>query len=273
MRFVVPALALLLACTPAASPAPTAPTANASPTTKVTAEGKTVEYQDGTTALEGYLARPKDTANHPAVLVFHDWMGVSDDTRRRADQLAELGYVALAADVYGKGVRPQGPEEAGKLAGRFKGDRPSMRARGRAALARLLAEPGVDPAKVAAIGYCFGGTEALELARDGAPLVGVVSFHGGLGSPHPEDGKNIKGRVLVLHGADDPFVKPDEVAAFEDEMRAAHVDWQLVAYGGAVHAFTVRGAGGDPSKGAAYDAKADARSWEAMAAFFGELFR
>lgn len=276
MLLVFPVLvASVAACGAPAAVAPAnAPMTEAAAATHPT-RGETVEYQDGTTVLEGYLAYPTDgvaAAKRPGVLVFHDWMGVSADTKRRADQLAALGYVAFAGDVYGKGVRPASSEEAGKVAGRYKGDRSTMRTRGEAALKRLLADPRVDPAKVAAIGYCFGGTEALELARDGAPLAGVVTFHGGLGSPRPEDGKNIKARVLVLHGADDPFVKPEEVAAFEDEMRQANVDWQLVAYGGAVHAFTIQGAGSDKSKGAAYDAKADARSWDAMNRFFGELF-
>jgi dienelactone hydrolase len=216
-----------------------------------------VEYEQDGTKLEGYMAFPTDggaSAKRPAILVFHDWMGVSDDTKMRADMLAALGYVAFAADVYGKGVRPSGPEEAMKLVMKYKGDRGLMRSRGQAALARLTSDPRVDPTKVVAIGYCFGGTESLELGRTGAALAGIVTFHGGLDTPHPEDGKNIKGRVLVLHGGDDPYVKPAEVQAFEEEMRTAKVDWELVAYGGAVHAFTIKKAGNDPSKGAAYDA-------------------
>ena len=275
MRFSV--LAALLAATiscggpPAPASLGTPAVASAHPI-----RSETVEYQDGTALLEGYLAYPTDgdaSAKRPGILVFHDWMGLGSDSKRRADQLAALGYVAFAGDVYGKGVRPANGDEAGKLAGRYKSDRASMRTRGEAALQRLLADARVDPAKVVAIGYCFGGTEALELARDGASLAGVVTFHGGLSSPHPEDGKKIKARVLVLHGGDDPHVKPDEVLAFEDEMRQAHVDWQLITYGGAVHAFTIQSAGDDPSKGAAYDAKADARSWSEMQRFFAELFR
>jgi len=130
----------------------------------------------------------------------------------------------------------------------------------------------VDPTRLASIGFCFGGTTSLELARDGAPLVGVVSFHGGLATPTPADAKNIKGKVLALHGGDDPYVPAEEVAAFQKEMRDAGVDWQFVAYGGAVHSFTVPAAGNDNSKGAAYNARADARSWEAMKQFFAEVF-
>jgi dienelactone hydrolase len=236
---------------------------------------ETVAYKEGETALEGYLAYPTDAAagaKLPAIVVFHDWMGLGPGTKRRAEELAELGYVAFAADVYGKGVRPETPADAGKLAGKYKEDRPLMRARADAALELVLSTGRVDPSKAVAMGYCFGGTVALELGRSGAPVAGIVTFHGGLATPHPEDAKNIKGRVLALHGADDPYVKPDEVLAFEEEMRQAHVDWQLKAYGGAVHAFAVKEAGSDPSKGAAYNAKADARSWVDFQAFLNELF-
>ncbi len=143
----------------------------------------------------------------------------------------------------------------------------------RAGLDVLTHHELTDPKRIAAIGYCFGGTTVLELARSGADIAGVVSFHGGLGSPAPGDAKNIKAKVLALHGADDRAVPPPEVAAFEDEMRQAGVDWELVAYGGAVHAFTDWNAGNDNSKGAAYNEKADRRSWEAMKQFFSEIFR
>jgi dienelactone hydrolase len=136
-----------------------------------------------------------------------------------------------------------------------------------------LKQPGVDKKRVAAIGYCFGGTTVLELARSGADVAGVVSFHGGLGTPTPEDAKNIKARVLACHGADDPNVPPPEVAGFEKEMRDAKVDWQLIAYGNAVHSFTDKSAGNDNSKGAAYNEKADHRSWQAMKDFFAEIFK
>jgi dienelactone hydrolase len=130
----------------------------------------------------------------------------------------------------------------------------------------------VDGKRLAAIGYCFGGTTVLELARSGAEVRGVVSFHGGLDTPNPGDAKNIKGAVLALHGADDPHVPPRQVAAFEEEMRSAGVDWQMIVYGGAVHGFTNPANGSNPSTGVAYDEKADRRSWEAMRSFFTEIF-
>jgi dienelactone hydrolase len=187
--------------------------------------------------------------------------------------LAKLGYVAFAADIYGKGVRPAAPADAAKTAGIYKNDRALMRSRVRAGLDELKKQRFVDTRRLAAIGFCFGGTSVLELARDGADVNGVVSFHGGLSTPTPQDARNIKGRVLALHGADDPFVKADEVAAFQDEMRKANVDWQLISYGNAVHSFTNFAAGTDNSKGAAYNEKADRRSWQAMKDFFTELFK
>src|SRR5438552_11685480 len=152
----------------------------------------------------------------------------------RARMLAEMGYVAFACDIYGKGVRPASMQEAGAQAGKYKGDRALLRQRVRAGFDTLLKQEGVDAKHVAAVGYCFGGTTVLELARSGADVNGVVSFHGGLDSPTPEDAQHIKGRVLALTGGDDPNVPPAQVAAFEDEMRKARVDWQRVSYGGAV---------------------------------------
>jgi dienelactone hydrolase len=148
-----------------------------------------------------------------------------------------------------------------------------MRARANASLDVLKNHPLTDVKQIAAIGYCFGGTVVLEMARSGAELAGVVSFHGGLSTPNPGDAKNIKGKVLVLHGADDPVTPTDQVIAFQDEMRKAGVDWQMVIYGGAVHAFSNPESGNDPSKGAAYNEKADKRSWEAMKMFFAEIFK
>ena len=236
-------------------------------------ETRTVEYQQGDTRLVGYLAYPKEAKGPlPGVLVVHEWMGLNDYAKRRAEQLAELGYVAFAADIYGDGKIAANAKEAGALAGQYKKDRALLRARTAAGLATLKAQPGVAQDKIAAIGYCFGGTAVLELARSGADLAGVVSFHGGLDTATPQDAKNIRAKVLALHGADDPYVPADQIAAFEQEMRTAGVDWQLIAYGGAVHGFTNPASGSDNSKGVAYNAAADARSWAAMRQFFTELF-
>ena len=233
-----------------------------------------VEYKQGDTTCQGYLAWDDSAAGkRPGIVLVHDWMGVGDYVERRAREVAALGYVVLAADIYGKGVRPKDAREAGQLAGKYKGDLPLLRARGRAALDTLVKNPRVDAAKLFAMGYCFGGTAALELARSGAPLVGVVTFHGGLATKDPADAKNIKGSVLVLHGFDDPFVPPAEVAAFQKEMNDAHVDWEMVLYSHAVHSFTRPDSGNDNSKGAAYNEKADKRSWEAMKAFLAERSR
>ena len=163
-------------------------------------------------------------------------------------------------------------EEAAKVSGMYKSDRSLMRARAQAGLDYLKGQAMVDPSKIAAMGYCFGGTAVLELARSGADLKGVVSFHGGLDSPNPADGKNIKAKVLVLRGADDPFVSKENIAAFKKEMADAKVDFHEEVYPGAVHSFTVPDAGNDPSKGMAYNADADKKSWEAMKDFFKKIF-
>lgn len=235
---------------------------------------RTIEYQQGDATLEGWLAYDDAASGkRPGVLIIHQWKGLSDNEKKRAEMLAGLGYVAFAADIYGKGIRPQTPQDAGAQAGKYKSDRPLLRQRAVAGLDVLRKQEQVDPKRIAAIGYCFGGTTVIELARSGADIAGVVSFHGGLDSPTPADGKNIKCRVLALHGADDPFESAADLAAFESEMRSANVDWQLIKYGGAVHAFTDWNAGNDNSKGAAYNERADRRSWEDMKQFFAEIFK
>ncbi|MEW6337926.1 MAG: dienelactone hydrolase family protein [Acidobacteriota bacterium] len=233
-----------------------------------------VAYRHGEVPLQGELFWDDGAkGQRPGVLIVHQWMGPTDYERMRARQLVELGYVAFVADVYGKGVRPANANEAGALAGSYKADRTKLRGRVAAGLEALGSAGQADPRRLAAIGYCFGGTAVLELARSGAGVAGVVSFHGGLDSPSPADGRNIKARVLVLHGADDPFVPAADIAAFQQELRDARVDWQMVWYGGAVHSFTHADAGSDASKGAAYDEAADRRSWRAMRAFLEEVLR
>ena len=233
-----------------------------------------VTYDQGGTTLEGFLVYDDAVAGpRPGVLVVHQWMGLTDNERMRARMLAELGYVALACDVYGQGVRPVDTKGASAEAGKYYGDRALFRARLAAGLARLQAEKLVDKTRIAAVGYCFGGGGVLELARSGAQLAGVVSFHGSLDSPLPAQAGAVKAKVLVCHGAVDPYVKPEAVDGFIAEMEAAGVDYQLVMYAHAVHAFTQRAAGDDPAKGAAYDAAADARSWRHMQDFFAEILR
>jgi dienelactone hydrolase len=234
---------------------------------------KTIAYEQGGVPLEGFVAYDDAiTGKRPGVLVVHQWLGLTDYEKHRAEMLAQLGYVAFCADIYGKDNRPKNVQEAGALAGKFKSDRQLLRARVNAGLDELKKNDLVDPKNVAAIGYCFGGTTVIELARSGAELNGVVSFHGGLDSPTPADGKNIKCKVLALAGADDPFQKPEDLTAFENEMRDNKVDWSITFYGGAVHSFTQPNPGFS-NPGAKYNEKADKRSWQAMKDFFAEIFK
>ena len=232
-----------------------------------------VEYKQDETILEGFIAYDDAVeGKRPAVIVVHDWVGFGDYANHRAKMLAELGYVAFAVDIYGKDVRPKNTDEAAMQASKYKGNRALMRQRIQAGLDFIKSQPLVDANRVAVMGYCFGGTVSLELARSRADIVGAVSFHGGLSTPNPEETKNIKAKVLVLHGADDPYVPAPEVQAFQKEMTDANTDWQMIYYSGAVHSFTRRDAGDDNSKGVAYNANADKRSWEAMKQFFREIF-
>ena len=235
---------------------------------------KEVTYQDGDVTLEGFVAWDPAAISDPTpgILVVHQWMGQTDYEQGRCKQLAELGYVAFALDIYGKGNRPANPQEAAKLSGTFKNNSALYRKRLNLGLKQLLSQKGVDAKQIAAIGYCFGGKGVLELARSGADVDGVVSFHGALDSPSPEDGKNINAKVLICHGADDPFVPAADIDAMKKEFNDASVDWQMIYYSGAVHSFTQPMAGNDNARGAAYNAKADHRSWVAMKAFFAELF-
>ncbi|WP_421655200.1 dienelactone hydrolase family protein [Leptothermofonsia sp. ETS-13] len=233
-----------------------------------------VDYKHGSAILEGYLAYDDSfQGNRPGVLIVHEWTGLGTYVKERAEQLAKLGYVAFAVDMYGKGIRPDNPKDAAAQAGIYRKDRKLMRDRVTAGLSVLQKNPLTNAEKIAAIGYCFGGGTVLELARSGAPVAGVVSFHGNLDTPNPADARNIKAKVLVLHGAIDPYVPPEQVAAFKKEMNNAQVDWQLISYGGVVHSFTNPEAGNDPSKGSAYNATADRRSFAAMQQFFNELFQ
>lgn len=233
--------------------------------------GQTLEYKSGSATMEGYLAVPNTKrASHPAVLIVHDWMGLGDDVRQKADEMAAKGYIALAVDVYGKGQRPKNQNEAAEFAGKYKKDLKLFRERMNAALRALQNQRGVSKDQIVAFGYCFGGTAVLELARSGAAVKGVASFHGNLSTPQPADGKKIRGKVIAFHGAIDPYVPAEEVASFQKEMNDAKIDYELIAYGGAVHSFTNPKAGNDPSKGAAYNKLAAERSWKSFERFLDE---
>lgn len=237
-------------------------------------QATTLQYTDGDTECEGFVAWDANRqGKRPAVLIAHDWMGRGAFDEQRARELAALGYVGFSVDVYGKDVRPANREEASAATSRWYSDREALRTRLQAGLEAARSHELVDPSRIAIMGYCFGGACALELARSGAEIVGAVSFHGGLATSMPASADTLKAKILVLHGADDPGVPMEQVQALWKEMQEAKADWQLVAYGNAVHSFTNPAAGNDPSRGNAYDEKADKRSWIAMKNFFDEIFR
>jgi dienelactone hydrolase len=245
-------------------------------TVNAAVSGKEVSYQAGDVVLKGYLAT--DTAvpgKRPGVLVVHEWWGHNAYARKRADMLAALGYTALAVDMYGDGKTADHPDDAGKFAGAVGRDPALMKARFMAALEFLDRQPGVDAGRTAAIGYCFGGGVVLEMARQGVDLDGVVSFHGSLGGKTTPEKGAVKARVLVLNGAADPFVTAEQIAAFKAVMDAAGADYTFVNYPGARHSFTNPEAdrfGERFGMPVAYDADADAASWQAMQDLFGEIF-
>jgi dienelactone hydrolase len=239
----------------------------------VAVNSKTVEYKMGDETFEGLFVYPQMSKGKvPGVLMVHNWLGLSDETKKQAERVAKLGVAVFAVDVYGKGVRAKAAKEAMALAGKYKSDRKLFRERLQRGLEVLREQKGVDGSAVVAVGYCFGGTGVIELARAGADVKAVVSFHGGLDSPNPSDGKNIRTRVVVLQGADDPYVKASDIAAFQNEMRSHGVDWQMTVYGGAVHSFTDVSAGSDAKTGAAYNEKADTRSFQAFTDLLNDLF-
>lgn len=232
----------------------------------------TVTYLDGEVVLEAFFAfDDAHSERRPAVMINHTWVGRDAFVAEKAQKLAELGYVGFAVDMYGKGVLGSGPEENMRLMQPFMQDRAMLQQRMKAALLAVKLLPWVDDGKIAAIGFCFGGLCVLDLARTGADIKGVVSFHGLLGAPGNIQGNQIKAKVLALHGHDDPMVPPDQVLAFEQEMTEAGADWQLHAYGNTMHAFTNPNAN-DPSFGTVYQANADRRSWQAMQNFLAEAF-
>lgn len=228
---------------------------------------------DGLTMDSHLYYDERQKGPRPGILVFPEAFGLGEHAKSRAERLAGLGFVALACDLHGNGGMVSGLPAVMAILGPMMADPSHTRARARGGYDALMARPEVDRQKVAAIGYCFGGTMALELARSGAALAGVVGFHSGLATARPQDAKDIKAKVVVCIGADDPGIPPEQRAAFEAEMRAGAVDWQMHLYGGVVHSFTNPAADkvGRPDF-ARYDAKADARSWATLQSFLGEIF-
>jgi dienelactone hydrolase len=253
---------LLLACTTGASAA---------------VKGDEIDYRVGETTFRGYIATDDGIrGKRPGILVVHEWWGLNDYARRRARMLAELGYTALAVDMYGGGRTTTHPDDAGKFAGAIRQNLPEARARFLAALELLKKQPTVDPGKIAAIGYCFGGGVVLQMARAGVDLKGVVSFHGSLATDRPARPGEVKARVLVLNGESDPMTTPEQIAAFRREMEGAGVDYRFISYPGAKHSFTNPDAddyGRKYNLPLAYNAEADRESWQAMQDFFREIFR
>lgn len=242
-----------------------------------TVQGREIDYRasDGT-ILKGYLATDDALAGpRPGVLVVHEWWGLNAYARKRADMLASLGYTALAVDMYGGGQQAAHPDDAGKFAGAVRTNLPLMKERFMAALDLLRRQPGVDPTKIAAIGYCFGGGVVLEMARAGIDLKGVASFHGSLGTANPAQSHTVKARVLVLNGADDRFTTAEQIDAFKKEMTAAGVDFTFINYPGALHSFTNPDADDYAKKFTmpiGYNAEADRASWAELQRFLTEIF-
>ena len=229
-----------------------------------------INYMCDTTVLTGYYALAQKTVKphtgKPGVIILPAWMGITDHEKETVKRLSQLGYITLAADVYGSKVKPSNFQEAAKLSGFYKKNYQLYQARIKAAIEQLI-NLGADPDKIVVIGYCFGGTGAIEAARGRLPVRGVVSFHGGLAKDSLRTVEPMVTELLILHGAEDPYVPAKEVSTFLNEMRVANADWQMISYSKAVHAFTDPAAGNDPMKGAAYNKRADVLSWQALINF------
>ena len=236
-------------------------------------QSTTLEYTNGKQNFKGKLFFDEtETGRRPGVVVFPEAFGLGEHVCERAERLARMGYVVLAADFHGGGKEYPDLASVSPVIQALYADRAEWRSRARAAFDALAAQPQVDSAKIAAVGFCFGGTTGLELARSGAPLAGVVTFHAGLIPELPEDAGRIGASVLICHGADDPIVKPEAIDAVEAEFRRDKVDWQFIYYGGALHGFTNAAIGRHGNPALAYNALADRRSWAAMTELFEEVF-
>ena len=239
-------------------------------------QGKTVEYSAQGSVMKGYLAYDENVkGKRPGVLVVPEWWGLNDYARRRAGMLAEVGYTALAVDMYGEGKVVRTPDEAGKLSSEAMKNFDVSKARFMAALDFLKGQPAVDPSRIAAIGYCFGGGVVLNMARQGVDLKGVASFHGGLTAVNPAQPGSVKAKILVLNGGDDKFITPEQIEAFKQEMKAAGADFQFISYPGALHSFTNPEAtelGKKFNMPIAYNAQADKESWSEMKRFLTKIY-
>jgi dienelactone hydrolase len=232
-----------------------------------------IEYQDGDTKLKGHLYYDDATSGkRPGVIVVHEWWGLNDYAKRRAEMLAGLGYAAFALDMYGDQKVTTHATDAKGWSTQITANTDAWRRRALAGLDALKADRRVDPQRLAAVGYCFGGSTVMQMAYAGADLDGVVSFHGSLPTPVEGEGKQIKASILAAHGGADAFVPPEKVAAFQSALEAAKADWEFVSYGGAVHAFSNPDAASYGIDNLRYDERADKRSWAAMKAFLEEVF-
>ena len=241
--------------------------------TTIYAQLKPISYSDGTQKLNGFVTAPaKKLAHNPGILILPARKAIDAHATESAEKLAKMGYTAFIADIYGEGNYPQNEAEAGKQAGFYKQNYKDYQRRISLALAQLI-KSGANANNIVAIGYCFGGTGVLEAARAGLPILGAVSFHGGLGRDATRAIDPIATKVLVCHGADDPYVSKAEIDGFQQEMRDSKADWQMIYYSNAVHSFTDSNSGNDNSKGAAYNEKADKRSWEHFMIFLKETLK
>jgi dienelactone hydrolase len=241
---------------------------------RVSSQGVALEYKDDTAKLSGYYvpsAKQMAQKKEPGIIIIHAWMGITNHEKNIADKLGTMGYNVLAADIYGEKIHPVDAKEAASTSGYYKKNYKIYQSRIKAAIDALVKQ-GTDPQNIVIIGYCFGGTGALEAGRAGLPVKGIVSFHGGLGKDSSRTNTVIKPKALILHGADDPYVPESDVKKLQQELRDGKTDWQMIYYANAVHAFTDSTAGNDNSKGVAYNKQADERSWKAFMTFLDEVF-
>lgn len=244
------------------------------PLVEAKVQSKTIPYTYGESSFEGFQAWDDSVkGQRPGILVVHEWWGLNDYARSRAEQLAGLGYVAFAVDMYGKGKVTTHPEKASEWAKLATSNVEEWLGRAQEGLKLLQADPNVDSTRIAAIGYCFGGATVMQLVYGGAPVKGVVSFHGSLPLPANANSISNSAKVLIAHGASDPFLTADHIGQFKAALDNAEIDWQMVLYSGAQHSFTNLSADQYGLKGAKYHKQADQRSWLHMQHFFDELFQ